>query len=142
MVASDWAAADLGILIQNQLAHFKDLFGGRIRIEGPALQINSVAAQNIGMAIHELATNGSKYGALSSEGKVEILWTIAGQADEFRLEWRESGGPKVEAPNRKSFGTTITELAGASVSGASSTQYDPAGIVWSLVAPLENVVAR
>ena len=74
VVASDWAAVDLGALVQSQLGHFKDLFGSRINIQGRPLQINAAAAQNIGMAIHELATNASKYGALSRNGKVEIDW--------------------------------------------------------------------
>ncbi len=142
VVASDWAAVDLGALVQSQLGHFKDLFGSRINIQGRPLQINAAAAQNIGMAIHELATNASKYGALSKNGKVEIDWGFADEGGDFRLEWRESGGPPVKMPTRRGFGATITALAGSSVSGASSTKFDPAGITWTLVAPLENVRAR
>ena len=93
------------------------------------------AAQNIGMALHELATNAAKYGALSNgEGRIAINWSIEG--GRFRLEWAERDGPAVEPPSRKGFGSTVlTSLVGASLSGETSLSHDASGLRWTLTCP-------
>lgn len=135
--------ADLDSLLKSQLAHFGELIGSRIHIEGPTLQLTRVAAQNIGMSIHELSTNACKYGALSAEGDIHIAWRIEpGPTADFEIEWREAGGPAVIPPTRRGFGWRVTNLiAGASLGGRSETRYAPEGLSWTLSAPLANVTA-
>ncbi len=77
MARSEWKGVDLETLIRSQLAHFKDLVGTRISLDGPALTISASAAQAIGMAMHELTTNAGKYSALSSgDGRADLIWHI------------------------------------------------------------------
>ena len=77
LVKAEWKGVDLGELIHSQLEHFSDLIGTRINLVGPALFISASAAQTIGMALHELATNAGKYGALSTEaGRVDVSWGL------------------------------------------------------------------
>src|SRR5208337_2317072 len=111
LVRNEWKGVDLAQLIRSQLAHFKDLIGTRIRLRGPALLVSASAAQTIGMALHELATNAGKYGALSTrEGRVEIEWSLdraEANKETFALSWRETGGPAVRAPSKGGFGSTV-----------------------------------
>ena len=90
-------------------------------IEGPrAPDLNMAAAQGIGMALHELATNAAKYGALSNlDGQVRIAWQITAAAKPtFSMSWLEDGGPKVTLPTRKGFGQiVIGRMAEAAVEG-------------------------
>jgi two-component sensor histidine kinase len=108
-------------------------------MRGPDFWITSAAAQTIGMALHELATNAGKYGALSTDaGYVDIAWRLDGQR--FTMEWRESGGPTVVAPTRHGFGWTVLCQMTKMLLGAHVTlEYAPAGVVWGLVCPADRV---
>ena len=122
-------------LVRSQLAHFKDLIRTRINIKGPAVLVHARAAQTIGMALHELATNAGKYGALSDEnGRVGIAWqTERGPADEerFVMTWREQGGPPVKAPERNGFGLQVIAYgAEQSLGGNVSLEFPVTGLVW------------
>lgn len=107
----------------------------RASLEGPDLCIDSSTAIMLSLAIHELCTNGFKYGALSSdEGRVEIRWSAnADDPSRFDLEWVENGGPAVEAPQRDGFGMRILgrgiELE---TGGRAEVQYDPSGFRYRL----------
>jgi two-component sensor histidine kinase len=95
------------------------------------------------MALHELATNAAKYGALSnSDGTVRITWQITADAKpQFLMSWLEDGGPKVVAPARAGFGQiVIGRMAEASVQGVAKIEYGDAGLSWNLSAPLKNVL--
>ncbi len=134
--------ADLLALLEGQLAHFRDLFGVRLRLRGPTLRLNRIAAQNLGMSIHELSTNACKYGALSTQGEIDIDWRVDEAASTFAIEWKESGGPVVVSPSRRGFGWRVTDaLAGSGLGGVSHTQYEPSGVVWTLTAPLQQILA-
>lgn len=140
LVRNDWRSIDLGDLVASQLAHFADLLGTRIRLDGPPVRINSEAAQSIGLALHELATNSGKYGALSCDGgRVELAWALSG--DGFDLVWREVGGPPVRTPTRRGFGTTVIESMTRMKLGGSSTLSFPAdGVRWTLACPASKVL--
>jgi two-component sensor histidine kinase len=110
LVKSKWRNLSLAELVRAQLAHFGPMLDSRIIVRGPDLTITVAAAQAIGMAIHELATNAGKYGALSNDtGHVNIAWGLeradAG-GERFRMDWSESGGPTVVPPTRRGFGST------------------------------------
>jgi two-component sensor histidine kinase len=91
----------------------------------------------IAMALHELATNAVKYGALSvPPGRVTIQWAIS-KAQTFALVWREEGGPEVTPPSRKGFGTRMIERSLAQdIGGTVHLTYEPTGVVCAVEAPL------
>jgi PAS domain S-box-containing protein len=140
---NSWNGARLDELVRSQLAPFVETPSERIAIEGPPLSVTADATQSIGLALHELTTNAIKYGALSSPGgKVEIRWAIERQegAPSLRLEWMETGGPPVARPGKKGFGhVVIQQMIEQSLSGAVKIDYTPAGMTWSLTAPLSVV---
>jgi PAS domain S-box-containing protein len=140
LVRTSWKGVDVDDLVCAQLAHFSDLIGYRISVHGPKLRLNGAAAQAIGMALHELATNASKYGALSTDaGHVDIAWRA--DDDLFKMNWTERHGPPVRAPDHRGFGTTVMEsMAKQAVDGAVQLEYDPAGVVWRLTCPAANAV--
>lgn len=112
LVQESWQRASIGELITSQLGHYSDLVGTQIVVNGPPIYLNPDAAQNLGMALHEMATNAVKYGALSSpKGKVHIDWGWKGSSAKrvLRLTWKERGGPTVSPPQRRGFGSQVIE---------------------------------
>ena len=145
LIKHEWKAVPLADLIRLQLSHFADLIGGRIALSGPALSISQAASQGLSMALHELATNAAKYGALSNEsGSIAIGWDIkaTGVAEpKFTLSWVERGGPPVAKPQRRGFGWKVTtKMVESSVGGEVSVDYAPSGLVWHLECPAGNIV--
>lgn len=143
LVKNQWQGVEVADLVEVQLAHFKDLIGPRVLIGGPPAQLTAAAAQGIGMALHELATNAVKYGALSNlHGRVRISWHItAGPKPEFSLSWLEDGGPKVVEPTRTGYGQiVIGRLAAAAVSGTADIRFHETGLSWTLSAAAENAL--
>jgi PAS domain S-box-containing protein len=145
LVGNQWHGVDVSDLVKAQLAHFQDLIGTRVLLAGPAARLTPDAAQGIGMALHELATNAAKYGALSnSVGRVHIVWQVtAGGEPKFVMSWLEDGGPKVVEPARAGFGQiVIGRMAEASVQGVAEIGYGDTGLSWNLSAPLKNVLTK
>ncbi len=109
LIDKDWHGADLAEVVRAEMSPFSD----RVAIEGPVVMITAQAAQNFALAVHELATNAAKYGALSNlSGRVHISWSIAesdGNHPRFIFQWRERGGPHVTPPTRKGFGSVVLE---------------------------------
>jgi len=143
LVKNLWQGVEVSDLVEVQLAHFKDLIGTRVLIEGPRARLTPAAAQGIGMALHELATNAAKYGALSNiEGQVHIAWKItAATKPAFSMSWLEHGGPKVAAPTRKGFGHIVVgRMAAAAVKGSAEITFPERGLSWTLSAPAENAL--
>ena len=139
----DWKGASLMDLIRSQLNHYLELFDTRIRLEGDDILIRPIAAQNIGIALHELSTNAAKYGALSSDdGNVKISWSFGGENEStMTMIWRETGGPRVTAPTRQGFGRTVMDrIAGRALGGKSAIAFDPGGVVWTLDVPAAAVL--
>ena len=138
LVSADWRSVGLRDLVVSQLRPFADL--GRFEIEGPALLLTPEATQHLGLALHELATNAAKHGALSApQGVVAISWRVAG--DQFELSWKERGGPSVVAPSRTGFGhAVVADMTGAALMGSASLRFEPDGVAWLLRVPLGSVV--
>ncbi|MGA6999127.1 MAG: HWE histidine kinase domain-containing protein, partial [Pseudolabrys sp.] len=106
LIKSNWAGVNLKEIVRLELEPFAE----RTLIEGPDIRVGPQLAQNFSLALHELATNAAKYGALSDRnGKVGIHWTVMREAESNRLKlkWQERGGPQVTQPTRQGFGTTL-----------------------------------
>ena len=143
LVQTDWEGADLAALIESQLLHFKDLVGRRIILGGPRVELAPRAAQTLGMALHELATNAAKYGALSNEeGSVEISWQILQDrgGPHLAIDWTEENGPPVAPPNKLGFGQRVAKSLVESALGAQVTlDYAETGVRWTLRCPLSAI---
>jgi two-component sensor histidine kinase len=142
LVRNEWQGVHVEDLVRAQLAHFADLVGSRITVQGSPLSLNAAAAQAIGLALHELATNAGKYGALSVEaGGVDVCWRV--DSDMFAMTWTERGGPPVSPPERGGFGSTvITSMVKQTLNGQVQLDYAPSGVVWNLTCPRANVLER
>ena len=143
LVQEDWTGASLRELVRSQLSHYSDLVGSQIELSGPAMQVKPDAAQNIGMALHELATNAAKYGALSMpQGRVRISWWMPGDHDDrCHLLWEESCGPPVVEPSRRGFGRVMIErMVARAVDGEVKVSYPPSGVRWELIFPRSALV--
>jgi PAS domain S-box-containing protein len=139
LVRNEWRGVGVMDLVKAQIAHFKDLIGTRILIDGPPVQLSPVAAQGIGMALHELATNAAKYGSLSNlVGRVVVSWQISRgnshQSDPvITLQWREECGPKITPPQHQGFGQLVLgRMAAAAVDGKADVDYRESGLCWTL----------
>lgn len=139
----DWHGAPVDELVRRQLAAF-DRDGIQIAAEGPPVVLEPEAARTIGLALHELATNAFKYGALSvPEGKVQVLWEIvvSGERRRFRMAWRESGGPTVTEPDCRGFGRQVIQrLTAQSLGGKVTHEFAPDGVRWTLDMPATVLV--
>ena len=142
LVTEHWESSDLQATVAAALAPFG---AGRFGIEGPRVRITARAAVSLSMVLHELATNAAKYGALGvPAGQVAVRWWLEeGESGErFRFTWTESGGPPVEEPDRRGFGTKLIETALASeVSGTSRLVFARSGLSFSLDADADTVLA-
>jgi PAS domain S-box-containing protein len=140
LVRNAWRGIEIEDLVRAQLAPFADLIGSRIVIHGPKLRLKEAAAQATGLALHELATNAGKYGALSTDtGGIDVCWGTEGDA--FSVSWTERGGPLVSPPQRHGFGTMVMEtMAERSVDGAVDLRYPPSGLTWRLTCPATSAL--
>ena len=117
--------------------------GDRFRLRGPNVAVSARSALTFSMALHELATNAAKYGALSClDGRVDISWRISPSPDRaFELTWSETGGPPVIPPTHDGFGSRLIKGAlTADLGATTSVDYAPSGAVWRFAAPLDNIV--
>jgi len=129
-----WMGADLRRLVEEELHAFAGPDDGRATITGEPLELSPHLAQAVAMAIHELATNAVKHGALSAPGgRVAVSWTAPGEAAAV-ITWRESGGPPVAGPpRRRGLGATLLERAlRGTIGGRTEIDWAPGGIVCRL----------
>jgi two-component sensor histidine kinase len=140
LVSEDWKRASLLDLVRLQLEPFAGP-GLLLKVEGPGVYISPEAAQHIGLALHELATNGSKYGAWSvPSGQVSVNWKVMPGGD-LQLNWREHNGPRVQRPSHKGFGSTLTEDVIAQALEANVTMdFAPDGLAWTIEVPAHYVL--
>ena len=145
LIRESWYGASLGELVRSQLGVYLDGQAGQVSIEGPAIAIKPEAAQNLGLALHELAVNAAKYGALSvPAGRVAITWNRLENVDgsAVELDWREKLGPKVKARRRKGFGSMVIERNLARALDATvELEFDPDGLHCHIVIPANQILA-
>lgn len=147
---NSFRSAFLPTLLQDELEPYAQGDPDRISVGGPDVDLPPEAALAFGMAIHELATNASKYGSLSSErGRLDVRWevlddTFSRRPDrKLRLTWRESDGPPVVRPARKGFGSRLLEsVIGDQLKGRVDLRYEPNGLVAEIEASLDGASAR
>lgn len=114
LTVTDWGTTPIRAVIEAELQHFREVVGDAILLEGADLELAPNDALSFGLAVHELATNAAKYGALSvPEGRVTIRWQRGGSPDAetewAEVEWQEVGGPPVASQRRRGFGTELIE---------------------------------
>lgn len=112
LTAKRWHAIGFRDILNSELEPYQQV--ARVSLSGPDFDLEAEVATTVGMVIHELTTNAAKYGALSSSaGAIEVRWTLEAMADHadprVTLDWRERGGPAVQEPGKKGFGSTLIE---------------------------------
>jgi PAS domain S-box-containing protein len=144
LIADDWHGASLRMLVEQQLGDHGDDLRERIDIEGEDVMLKPEAVQNLGLALHELATNAHKYGSLSEpDGQVSIRWNFCEDASKLKLVWQERGGPKVTPPERSGFGRAMIEtVVGKALEGDVKLSFPPKGVRCEIVIPLAQVTSR
>ena len=143
LTGKDRKGALLEDLVHTQIEPFVEGEGKRLSVTGPRVVLDEPATQSVGLALHELATNAAKYGALSvPQGRVTIEWELAGKPGEARplqLRWRERNGPKVQEPARKGFGHIVMERTLAdSLQGDVKLDFAPSGLRWEAEIPADR----
>jgi two-component sensor histidine kinase len=140
LTRTSWSDAPIRDIVNGALAPHRS--GRRsIRASGPDLVLQPRQALALAVAIHELATNATKYGALSARGRVDVTWSVAElkTVPHLRFTWTESGGPPVTepAPNQRGFGSRLIEqMLGSTFAGKVTTRYRTSGVECELIAPL------
>ncbi|WP_332769896.1 HWE histidine kinase domain-containing protein [Phenylobacterium sp.] len=136
-----WAGADLGEIAAATLEPFAGRGDARVLRQGPEVGVSPREALAISMALHELATNAAKYGALSTaDGRVSIEWDVVRgpRSRRLRLTWTETGGPPVTPPPRRGFGTRLIERGLArELNGSAHVAFPPEGVICTVEAVLE-----
>jgi PAS domain S-box-containing protein len=130
LTRESWDGAELSDIIAGGVAPHQSQLGERVHIQGPRVRLEPKTAVSLAMAVHELATNAVKYGALSNdEGFVTIDWTVEPVKDgcDLRLIWAEHGGPQVQPPTRTGFGSRLIGRSLASENGVATLSYPPQG---------------
>ncbi len=132
----NWAPVALRALVDSEAGAYLGSRAGRIRMNGPDVALDPKAFSTLALVVHEMMTNSAKYGALAdSTGQVEIVWTID-RNDSLVIDWKESGGPPVQPPSRRGFGTTIIERSiPFDLKGDAELRFDLLGVQARFVIP-------
>jgi two-component sensor histidine kinase len=142
LMDKEWHGADLAEIVRAEMSPYP----ARVTIDGPSLELSAKAAQNFSMALHELATNAAKYGALSNmAGQVHVRWQLGTPNDTptFSFSWCERGGPTVATPERKGFGTAVLEQIMAEYIGRRpEMRFEIEGFTYALQCPLAAIAAE
>lgn len=145
LAARDWHGAPVGELVRYQVHSTLEAPGPRVTFSGPELFLKPEAAQNIGLAINELASNAARFGALSGPGgRVAVEWSLDptdAEPRRFRISWTETGGPSVSEPLRSGFGRKVMErIAARALDGEVTLSFEPGGLRWALHVPATFVL--
>ncbi|MFC1456773.1 PAS domain S-box protein [Microvirga arabica] len=140
LTRENWEGADLYDIVEEALAPYSSRGEDRLHLEGARVRVPPRMALAIAMALQELATNAVKYGALSNEaGMIRIAWNVhsGDTGPRLHLKWEESGGPAVQAPSRRGFGSRLIERSlSQDLDGKAQIQFPATGVVCIVDAPL------
>jgi len=138
LTQSEWGATPVGAVIEAELAPYAREFGASMVFDGPQIELAPNDALSLGLAIHELATNAAKYGALSTpDGKLIVRWSRQGET--ARIEWTETDGPPVPAERKRGFGTElIQKIVAHELQNPVDLRFDPDGVRCTLVVPVRT----
>jgi PAS domain S-box-containing protein len=144
LTQTSWTTAPMKVVVEGALAAHRS-GERRIRISGPDIELSAKKALSLALALHELATNAVKYGALSTpHGTVDIAWYLAGPLGDQILGfcWRETGGPLVSAPSHRGFGSRLIESTLSSDFGNSTIDFQPSGVICSFETKLVDLAGN
>jgi PAS domain S-box-containing protein len=145
LVRESWYGASLRELVRSQVVGQFDRVQDRVAFDGPEVGLKPEAAQNLGLALHELVINATKFGALSvPDGRVSINWCHhdAGDDNAIALDWCEQFGPKVKPPRKRGFGSLVIERNLARALDAEvSLAFEPDGVRCHIIIPASQIVA-
>lgn len=139
---TDWTSAAIGAVVESELAPYMAGTAGsdcQISLSGPQVQLAPNDAMSLGLAVHELATNAAKYGALSTDrGRVTVSWHLM-TPTLAELHWREADGPPVDAPSRRGFGHELIEkIVAHELGNAVDLRFEPGGVECRLRVPVRR----
>jgi two-component system CheB/CheR fusion protein len=141
----NWTGAGLRALIEAAVQSHLGKGSTIVTLDGPDLILTPSAASTLGLVFYELATNATKYGSLSGDGRVAIAWRVEPSAsgESVVIDWVESGGPPVKAPIKEGFGTGFVKRSiEYELSGTASEQLEHAGLRWTVMFPLHHNVQQ
>ena len=132
-VETRWIGAELSTIATQELAPYSAKDDSRVRIDGPSVLLEPNAAQAIAVALHELATNAAKYGSLSGhKGQVDLKW-LHQPGGQLLVRWTEIGGPPVQPPTRRGFGSRVIERMTGQLNGKADFDWRPEGLVCEII---------
>jgi PAS domain S-box-containing protein len=137
---SNWEGAEVGRLVDEEIAPYSS--GDQIELFGEELQLLPATAQTLALALHELVTNSAKYGALSTlAGRLKIKWEVRGE--QLQLLWEERGGPPVEKPVSRGFGTrSVIASIESQLGGRAEFDWRAEGLICRLLVPLTRELGQ
>ena len=144
LARDNWEGADIANIVAELLKAHQSDGSGRFRIDGHSVRVEPRLALSIAMTLHELATNATKYGALSNDaGVVDIIWRVdEGEVPTLSLKWQETGGPPVSVPAHRGFGSRLIERQiGSDPSSSVKMLYEPTGVIFAVTTPLSHHAA-
>jgi two-component sensor histidine kinase len=143
LVRESWHGASIGELVRSQLSTQVEHRDSQVALEGPDIALKPEAAQNLGLALHELVINAKTFGALSvPDGRVSVSWGRDGGNTPIELIWREQFGPKVKARRKRGFGSLVIERNLArSLDARVDLEFEPDGVRCRIVIPASQALA-
>jgi two-component sensor histidine kinase len=140
LTQSEWGTTPLRSVIEVELAPYAHDRDHEIVLDGPVVELAPNDALSLGLAVHELATNAAKFGALSvAGGRIEVRWKAQGEAL-ARIEWIESGGPVVTKPLQRGFGTELIEkIVAHELRHPVELDFDTSGVRCTLLVPVRQL---
>lgn len=135
---SRWQGADIGRLVAEEVAPYRNADVARVSMNGPSVSLSPERSQSLALVLHELATNSAKYGALSvPEGALAIRWSH--ESDSLVVDWEETGGPPVKPPSAQGFGTKIMNASiKHQIGGNVAWDWRPSGLHCRLQIPMAD----
>ena len=134
---SDWGNAAIGDIVRSELAPYMEGQENHVEMAGPSIKLAPNDAMSLGLAIHELATNAAKYGALSTpEGRIHVTWLLL-SPDSAEVHWREEGGPVVSVPQKRGFGRDLIEkIVAHELRSQVDLRFNPGGVECRMKVPV------